>query len=99
MKNVDTGSPIPGAGPPNSASICAGVVVLSNSNPVTVLPAEIGEPVVNWIACAPLVSCEFHPAGIVTFVAAAGRNPFPGIQLNQNVPIVVLPVSFNVRSY
>jgi hypothetical protein len=33
------------------------------------------------------------------FVGADDRKPAPGIQPNQNVPIVVVPVFVSVKSY
>src|SRR5580658_164796 len=40
-----------------------------------------------------------QPAGETTPVGPTGMNPAPGIQENQKVPIVVVPVSVRVRSY
>jgi hypothetical protein len=43
-----------------------------------------------------LVIVSVHPAGESTFVGVSDRNPAPGIQLNQSVPIVVVPVLVRV---
>jgi hypothetical protein len=51
------------------------------------------------MAAPPLVMVPVQPDGDMTSVGATVMKPVPGIQENQNVPIVVVPVLFSVRSY
>ncbi len=78
---------------------CVGVRVLSNSKPLTEEPAASGVLLVHLIAPPPLVTVSDQPAGELMPVGVTGIKPEPGIQENQKVPIVVVPVSLRVRSY
>jgi hypothetical protein len=47
----------------------------------------------------PLVTVSVQPVGELMLEGAAERNPAPGNQRNQKVPMVVVPVLLRVMEY
>ena len=55
--------------------------------------------VVHRTALPPLVTVSVQPVGELMLEGAAERNPAPGNQRNQKVPMVVVPVLLRVMEY